>query len=389
VISSRRDFLNFGLVTAYFAACPVAFANVENKILILIELSGANDGLNTVIPYRDSGYRALRRNIGVPRNQTRTITRQYGLHPSLLNLSRLFEQGDLAIVQGLGYPNPVLSHFRSIELWERGGDGKSVDGEGWLNAALELIADKKYVDAKAINLDFNGDIFAGGVGGYLGPNAIGYEPPIMDPRDATVPIPEGFGSGLLDEIITLREENHQSTKTLRNKLAASKSAFTIGSGPLGSQLSRVCQILQSAANIPVFKVSIGSFDTHISQYTTHGSLLRQLDISIAETVHVLKDLGLWENAIIMTYSEFGRRAKENSSSGTDHGMAAPHFVLGGKVNGGVFGTKDVLGLMADNNLVFSLDYRALYNEILSKHFEFSKNKFSGFVSSDLKNLLKS
>ena len=124
MISSRRDFLNFGLATAYFAACPMAFANVENKILILIELSGANDGLNTVIPYRDSGYRALRRNIGIPRNRTLTITRQYGLHPSLFNLSKLFEHGELAIVQGLGYPNPVLSHFRSIELWERGGDGK-------------------------------------------------------------------------------------------------------------------------------------------------------------------------------------------------------------------------------------------------------------------------
>ena len=162
----RRDFINFAATTALFALSPFSSsAKTNNKTLILIELQGANDGLNTVIPLTDSGYYKLRPNIAIPKKDILTIDVNYGLHFSLDGLAKLCELGDCSIVQNLGYPNPILSHFRSIELWERGGDGKKNGREGWLNATLEALADRSALDAKAMTLDNVGTIFAGGTDG--------------------------------------------------------------------------------------------------------------------------------------------------------------------------------------------------------------------------------
>ena len=130
--------------------------------------------------------------------------------------------------------------------------------------------------------------------------------------------------------------------------------------------------------IPVFKTAIGSFDTHNNQQNTHRRLLKVLDISISSTVNALKDLGVWENSIIMTYSEFGRRANENGSRGTDHGMAAPHFILGGNINGGIIGEYNDLSKLWNNNINYKIDYRSLYEFVLREHFNLKNNPFSKF-----------
>ncbi len=383
----RRDFINFAATTALFTLSPFSsFAKANSKTLILIELQGANDGLNTVIPIKDNGYYKLRPNIAIPKKDILSIDLNYGLHFSLKGVAELCEAGDCGIVQNLGYPNPILSHFRSIELWERGGDGKKNGREGWLNKTLEALADRSILDAKAMNLDNVGTIFVGGTDGYLGPNAIGYQPIEAESRDTTVPLPNNIDMGLLGNLQKMRVENEIKIARLQEKMARAKRSIFVGRGELGSQLSKVCQLIMARVDIPVFKVSIGSFDTHIDQFWKHRSLLRDLDKSISDTVRVLKDVGVWDDAIIMTYSEFGRRAKENGSRGTDHGMAAPHFVLGGKINGAVYGEENVLTSVADSNLKFSIDYRSLYNEILSKHFGFPGNQFSNYRDQALKGL---
>ena len=383
----RRDFLNFAATTALFALSPFSlFAKANSKILILIELQGANDGLNTVIPIKDHGYYKLRPNIAIPKKDILSVDANYGLHFSLTGLSKLCEAGDCSIVQNLGYPNPILSHFRSIELWERGGDGNKNGREGWLNATLETLADRSILDAKAMNLDNVATIFAGGTDGYLGPSAIGYRPVEAESRDQTVPLPNDINIGLLGNLQKMRVENEIKIARLQKKLSKAKSSTFVGRGELGKQLSKVCQLIMAGVDIPVFKVSIGSFDTHINQFWKHRNLLRDLDKSISDTVRVLRDIGVWNDTMIMTYSEFGRRAKENGSRGTDHGMAAPHFVLGGKIRGAVYGEENVLSSVADSNLKFSIDYRSLYNEILSKHFGFSENQFSKYRDQALKGL---
>jgi len=375
----RRDFINFAATTALFALSPFSIsAKTSSKILILIELQGANDGLNTVIPTKDNGYYKLRPNIAIPKKDILGIDTNYGLHFSLKGLADLCGSGDCSIIQNLGYPNPILSHFRSIELWERGGDGKQNGREGWLNATLEALADKSSLDAKAMNLDNVGTVFAGGTDGYLGPNAIGYRPVEAESRDTTVPLPNNIEMGLLGNLQKMRVENEIKIARLQAKISKAKSSVFVGRGELGNQLSKVCQLIMAGVEIPVFKVSIGSFDTHDNQPREHARLLSNLDYALSDTVEFLKSIGRFQDAIIMTYSEFGRRARENGSSGTDHGMAAPHLVLGGKVNGGLYGKSPSLSNLDHDNLLFTTDYRSLYNMILSEHFSLKTNPFEPY-----------
>lgn len=375
----RRKFISFAAAASSFALAPSVLAGkLGTKKLILIELRGANDGLNTVIPLSDRGYYRLRPNIGIPQKDILSVSDRYGLHFSLEGIAKLFESGECTIVQNLGYPQPVLSHFRSIELWERGGDGLSNGREGWLNRALESLAEQHEFDAKAIHLDFSGTIFNGGDDGFLGPQALGHKPQEQESRDMTVPVPEVTELGLLGEITKLRRDNSAKIQRLQTKISQANKHFGFGRGELGTQLSKICQLIAADVQIPVFKASIGSFDTHIDQFRKHRSLLRELDESIYGLASSLKSIGAWDDCLVMTYSEFGRRAKENGSRGTDHGMAAPHFLIGGQVKGGVVGDENVLNTIADNNLRFSLDYRSLYDHVLATHFGLENNQFATF-----------
>ena len=380
---TRRQSLSFFGATSLFSLLPFSHLNaaMNSKYLILIELQGANDGLNTVIPFGDRNYYKLRPTIGIPKKEILTISDNVGLHFSLKGLAKIYETGELKIVQNLGYPNPVLSHFRSIELWETGGDGKAKGRSGWLNDSLNVIENQSDLDGKAIYLDQSGDIFRGGLDGFYGPNSIGFEAAELEARDQTVPIPETFG--LLADLIQGRKQNSEKLKQIQYKLSGANRFSSIGRGNLGSQLSKVCNILSKGVNIPVLKVAIGSFDTHSEQFWRHRDLLRELDESLSETVKALRDIGIWNDTMIMTYSEFGRRAAENGSRGTDHGMAAPHFLMGGKLKGGFVGQLPNLGRLRNNNLEFEIDYRTVYEMVLREHFGLDKNPFQKYQNNAL------
>ena len=379
---NRRKFNSFFISSSLFSLYPnLLNANkLGNKLLILIELQGANDGLNTVIPYSNKFYYKLRPNIAIKKDDILSIDKNVGLHFAMEGLAKLYEKGELKIIQNLGYPQPVLSHFRSIELWETGGDGSSKGRNGWLVPSLENISQFSKLDAKAIHLDTSSGLFKGGLDGYLGPNSIDYNPSELESRDSTIPTLANNNIGLLGELIKQRKENQINIKSLKDKLSKKNSNFRVGRGALGSQLSQVISIIDAEVNIPVFKVSMGSFDTHIDQYRKHRDLLRELSEGISDLVKNLKRIGIWNDTIVMTYSEFGRRANENGSRGTDHGMAAPHFLLGGSVNGGIFGGNLDFNKLNNNNLTFQVDYRSLYNHVLSNHFNLTNNPFSKFKS---------
>ena len=377
---NRRKFNSFFITSSLFSLYPhLLNANkLGNKLLILIELQGANDGLNTVIPYSNNFYYKLRPNIAIKKDDILSIDKNIGLHFAMEGLAKLYEKGELKIIQNLGYPQPVLSHFRSIELWETGGDGSSKGRNGWLVPSLENISQFSKLDAKAIHLDTSSGLFKGGLDGYLGPNSIDYNPSELESRDSTIPTLANDNIGLLGELIKQRKENQINIKSLKDKLSKKNSNFRVGRGALGSQLSQVVSLIDAEVNIPVFKVSMGSFDTHIDQYWKHRDLLRELSEGISDLVKNLKRIGIWNDTIVMTYSEFGRRANENGSRGTDHGMAAPHFLLGGSVGGGIFGGNLDFNKLNNNNLTFQVDYRSVYNHILSSHFNLTNNPFSKF-----------
>jgi uncharacterized protein (DUF1501 family) len=380
---SRRNFNGFLFSASLFSLYPnfLKSANIRDKYLVLIELQGANDGLNTVIPFGDRNYYKLRPTIGIPKKDILTISENVGLHFSLKGLAKIYETGELKIVQNLGYPNPVLSHFRSIELWETGGDGKTKGRNGWLNDSLNVIENRRNLDGKAIYLDQSGDVFRGGLDGFYGPNSIGFAAAELESRDQTVPVPESFG--LLADLIQGRKQNSEKLKQIQKKLSGANRFSSIGRGNLGSQLSKVCNILSKGVNIPVLKVAIGSFDTHSEQFWRHRDLLRELDESLYETVQALKNIGIWNDTVIMTYSEFGRRAAENGSRGTDHGMAAPHFLMGGKLKGGFVGELPNLGRLRNNNLEFEIDYRTVYETVLREHFGLDDNPFEKYQNKGL------
>ena len=380
---TRRQSLSFFGTTSLFSLLPFSHLNaaMNSKYLILVELQGANDGLNTVIPFGDRSYYKLRPTISIPKKDILTISENVGLHFSLKGLAKIYETGELKIVQNLGYPNPVLSHFRSIELWETGGDGKTKGRNGWLNDSLNVIENQSNLDGKAIYLDQSGDVFRGGLDGFYGPNSIGFEAAELEARDQTVPVPENFG--LLADLIQGRKQNSEKLKQIQSKLSGANRFSSLGRGNLGAQLSKVCNILAKGINIPVLKVAIGSFDTHSEQFWRHRDLLRELDESLSDAARALRDIGIWDDTIIMTYSEFGRRAAENGSRGTDHGMAAPHFLMGGKLKGGFVGQLPNLGRLRNNNLEFEIDYRTVYEMVLREHFGLNDNPFKKFKNKDL------
>ena len=384
MIQGRREFLSLAGYTFLFSGFPsLVWSKLNRKILILVELQGANDGLNTVIPLNQKYYYRLRPNIGIKKNKILTISEDNRLHYSLKNIAKTYENGNVKIVQNLGYPHAILSHFRSIDIWETGGDGKKQYRNGWLVDSLNKYSNKLSTDAKGMFLDNSNSIFRGGQNGFLGPTAIGLEPEEIEIRDTVVPVDTRKSFGLLNEIIKKRKENSSLLKTLTNKFSKVKNKYSFGGGQLGKQLTNVCNLIASDVYIPVYKVALGSFDTHNNQSNTHRNLLRDLDTSLSSTINALKDIGVWKDTLIMTYSEFGRRANENGSRGTDHGMAAPHFILGGSIEGGITGQYDDLSNLWNNNINYKVDYRSIYEFVLRKHFNIDDNPFSNYVNSDI------
>lgn len=360
-------FLGTGVLPAF------ALSGSDRKVLILIELQGANDGLNTVVPYLNDRYYSLRPNIAIEKTSVLDLDGEQGLHPSLSGLRNLYERGLVKIFQNVGYPNQIQSHFRSIEVWERGGDGNGNGRDGWfVNAVRNSTVNDKY-DAPGIYLGGTPDIFHGGLG-YLG--SASFKDAKQPSRDSMLAQPNEAPS-MLSRISAKRQNDLEKNEKISKKLKDVKRISFGGSG-LANQLNRVCELLSADVRAPVFKVSIGSFDTHAGQSNTHRTLLKSLDDAITKTVSTLYSLGIWDDVAIMTYSEFGRRVKENGARGTDHGTAAPHFLISKSLGTGIVGGFPDLEDLKNGDLQFKIDYRSIYNYVLKENFGLSANPFDKY-----------
>ena len=376
----RREFcLNAFLASAALSAPRICCASGDiDGHIILVELTGANDGLNTVIPVKNDRYYSLRPEIGVNRHDVLSLDDDQGLHPSLRGIRSLYETGDLRIFQNVGYPEQIQSHFRSIEIWERGGDGRANGRKGWLVKQLAEVGVERF-DAPGIYLGGTGNIFAGGQH-YLGPHSIGQ---ILSSENQDASIDKSSVSvknPLLASIQRSQANHNRRASSISSKLQTDKTMFRIRGKHLGGQLRTVCDLISANVQIPVFKVTLGSFDTHVNQRNQHRNLLRELDEALTDTVAALKRIGVWDKVAIMTYSEFGRRVAENGARGTDHGTAAPHFYLSGNVRGGIHGGMADLEKLKKGDLIFKTDYRSVFEFALRHHLKIDQNIFSGFRS---------
>ncbi len=357
----RRDFLQAAAGAGLLAWRLPAAAATAPRLLVLVELKGGNDGLNTVVPLDDPAYAALRPRLALARDALPRLADSTGLHPSLEPLLASWRDGRLAVVQGLGYPAPNLSHFRSIEIWDTASRSDEYRDEGWLARAFAGRAPPAGLAADGVVV---GSSDLGPLSGP-GARAIALTSPedfLREARLVQAPSPARANAALA-HILRVERDIEASARRLAPG-PEPRAAFP--AGPFGTALRTAARLAANPATASVIKVSLTGFDTHANQLAVQAQLLRQLGEGLAALRAALEESGRWRDAVIATYSEFGRRARENGSGGTDHGTAAPHFVLGGAVKGGLYGAMPRLDrLDGEGNLAFTTDFRSYYATLLA------------------------
>ncbi len=377
------------------AAADAALQTVTGKdgpILVVLQLAGGNDGLNTVVPFADDAYYSARPKIGIAADRTLKLNDHIGLNPKLAGLRGLYDSGDLAVIQGVGYPNPNRSHFRSTDIWQTATDADKFDRHGWLG---------RYFDSCC-----QGEDPAVGV-------SVGRESPLAfsakNPKGITLSRPEQFrfisesasdpsatedmfrdmnamespaeedaggsvqslgaagamvGGNTMDYLRRTALDAQVSSDKILEITRKFRAPVSYPNGQLASGLSLVARLIAGGMPTRVYYVSQGGYDTHSGQAGAHDRLMGDLDASIGAFVADLKAQGNFDRVMLMTFSEFGRRVKENNSGGTDHGAAAPMFVLGGGVKPGIYGKQPSLTALSDGDLVYNVDFRSVYATVL-------------------------
>ena len=359
----RRDFLSFAVAGGTLAWLPLPASAVANyrKLLILVELKGGNDGLNTVIPYADAQYAALRPRLAVARDQVLQLDENTGLNPALLPLMPLWKAGEVAVVQGVGYPSANLSHFRSIEIWDTASKSSEYLQTGWLTRAFaQTPVPRAYAaDAVVVGSAEMGP-FSGG-----GTRTIALTNTEQFLQQAKLAVASGQAHNTaLNHILRVEYDIVQAASALNTnqifRTVFPQTAF-------GNAIRTAAQVVASRAGVAALRVSLNGFDTHSGQIGAHTRLLKDLAEGLAALKGALSEIGRWDDTLVATYAEFGRRPRENASAGTDHGTASAHFVLGGQVKGGLYGQRPALDRLDGNgNLSFAVDFRDIYATVLER-----------------------
>lgn len=363
----RRDFLKMAGITPLVLMAPTGAlgANTSGKlgqrILVLIELKGGNDGLNTLIPFTDPAYYKLRPQLAIAKDQVVQLSQQIGFHPNMNAMMDAWNAKDLAIVQGVGYKNPNRSHFRSIAIWETASKSNQNIDKGWLSEQLQGHVPKNIIaDAIAV-----GQQEIGPLRGPLRTLVIRNPNQMIRVTKALIrPSKKQSSNPALQHLLKTQNDLVQITSGIKqniNKVPKLKHRFP--KGRFGKELAMATKIIAGGLPVMVLKVTLGSFDTHAGQINRHKNLLGQLGGGLAALRKNLIELNKWNDTLVMTYSEFGRRAAQNGSRGTDHGTSAPQFFMGGKVKGGFYGKQPSLTDLANQDLKHHVDFKSMYATI--------------------------
>jgi len=361
----RRDFLKWSAAAGGVAALvPRAAFGAPgarySRLLVLVELKGANDGLNTVVPYADPAYYALRPRIGIKRDEVASLDERFGFHPALAPLLPLWRARELAIVHGVGYANPNLSHFRSIEIWDTASNPDEYLHEGWLARAFAGAPAPAAFAAEGVVIGSND--FGPLAGGSARTIALANTEQFT--RQARLAQPTAAsGNAALAHILKVESDVVHAASGLASG-ATLRTEFP--QGPFGNAVRTAAQVVASPGGVAVLRLTLNGFDTHQNQPGVHSNLLKQLAEGLVALKDALVELGRWESTLILTYSEFGRRAQENGSNGTDHGTASVQLALGGRVAGGFYGGAPRLDRLESGNLVHTVDFRSLYATVLER-----------------------
>ncbi len=393
--TSRRDFLRSSLAASTLVSLGTATVpefvsrsaraaaetnqSSSDRVLVVVQMLGGNDGLNTVVPYGHDGYLRARKVLRLSAGQVQKIDKEIGLHPAMGGLAKLVEDGRAAVVQGVGYPNPDRSHFRSMEIWESARlDAKALD-TGWLGRALDdwPASPSQSQDVKALHVatralplalrskhtevpslasldQYRLQLAGSDADRRTGREAIDTMARLDRPADDPL---LGF---LRQSTLTA----YASSRRLEQIVTPSASASKYPNFGLARRLELIAQVIKAGFGTRIYYTSLDGFDTHANQPGTHAALLTELSDSLAAFHKDLTTAGQQDRVAVVSFSEFGRRVAENASAGTDHGAAAPVFLVGPVKTAGLIGDHPSLDKLDDGDLIHHTDFRRVYAALL-------------------------
>jgi uncharacterized protein (DUF1501 family) len=406
-------FMNGFSIRAY-ADSPILQAlatagTATDRVLVLIQLSGGNDGLNTVIPLDQySNLSMARSNIMIAESKVLSLDglTATGFHPKMAAMRDLYNKGMMSIVQGVGYPQPNYSHFRSTDIWLSASDADKIVESGWLGRYLD---DEYPGFPDGYPSTQHPDPLAIQVGAMVSPALNGPEMSMGMAISSTTdfyqlvtgtydPAPSTPAGHELSFIRMVAQQTDKYTVSIKNAAAKAKNKSTkypSGRNPLADQLKIVAQLIAGGLQTRIYVVNLGGFDTHAMQVDTsgtdlgsHANLLSQLSVAIDAFQDDLKLLGVQDRVMGMTFSEFGRRIKSNDSLGTDHGAAAPLFLFGSQVKGGMIGSNPIIpnSVTVDDNLPMQYDFRSVYASVLRDWFGVPQDELESVLLKDFQSL---
>ncbi len=385
---SRRDFLKRSsliatapLVPGFIERTALAAPAGKDSILVVIEMTGGNDGLNTVIPFRDDAYRSMRPTLAFQSNQVVRVTDELGLHPALAGMGQLLQQGKLAIVQGVGYPNPDRSHFESMDRWQCGEITAKVSGTGWLAKSVPDLAKGKGGGVPVMHIGSE-KLPVACRGTTQGVFTINQDQPFELKLGTPGSAEEAARKKLLAEVsgtssladgdlLPFVQRRHLQTYTSVEKLkeilktqSTELGRSGVGTSTLYFKLDLIGRLIEQGFGTRVFYAAIDGFDTHSGQAATHQNLLQQIDQAVSALFQRLQRTGDDKRTLVMTFSEFGRRAAENGSKGTDHGSGSCMLIAGPGVKAGPIGKHPSLTDLTEGDLKYHTDFRRVYATLL-------------------------
>lgn len=379
---SRRSFLKSAalfssigvapefLVRAASGASPAIQGFKDDRVLVVLQLGGGNDGLNTIVPSSDDAYYRARPTIGLKKERLIRISDELSMNDKLAKLKGLYDDGKLAIVQGVGYPNPDRSHFRSMEIWHTASNSDEYLGTGWIGRYFDNCCSGSARPHAGLALGKERpQAFDGGRG-------IG----IACENPATFGWQEGKGADSLDNFETINSGKaktasldflrHVTSDAILSAGEVREAAKTAGikSGGDRMPMQTVAGLIRGGLQTRIYYVSVGGFDTHAGQVGRQDNLLERVSTGLAEFQATLESDGTADRVTTLVFSEFGRRVGENASAGTDHGTAAPMFLMGKSVKPGLHGVTPSLTDLDNGDLKFTTDFRGVYASVLEDWF---------------------
>ncbi|MBS4043533.1 MAG: DUF1501 domain-containing protein [Chitinophagaceae bacterium] len=378
---SRKKFIQTtGLATASFMVPKFLKAFEEknhalvpqgNKVLVVLQLSGGNDGLNTIIPVRNDIYYRERPRIKIEKNQDISLTDEASIHPALKGLADIYHDGGMAILNNVGYPNPDRSHFRSMDIWQSASNSNEYVNSGWVGRFLD--AQCKGCDKPTYALEFD-DVLSLALKGEQEKGLA-----FKDPRRLFNSSQSNFFKAMAQQHHNHHEESPVDYlyKTMTNTISSAEYIFSQSQSrlskaeypntELGKNFKTIASLIFSEINTKVYYVSLGSFDTHVNQQAQQQRLFTDLNNAITSFVKDLKTNNRFDDVLLMSFSEFGRRVSQNASGGTDHGTANNMFLIGGGLKQkGLLNEMPNLNNLQNGDLTYTEDFKNVYATILNK-----------------------